>query len=59
MTTFAWFFAIVGGLLACLLLAMESLGRKLPTWLPLKKYLWWLSVFIFFVSVLTVMFSNI
>ena len=59
MITFAWIFTIVGGLLACLLLSMESVGRKLPTWIPLKKYIWWLNVFVFFVSVLTVMFSNI
>ena len=59
MIAFAWFLAIAGGLLACLLLAMESLGRKMPAWLPLKNYLWWLCVLVFFSSVLTVMFSNI
>ncbi|MBS1160752.1 MAG: hypothetical protein H6R15_3171 [Proteobacteria bacterium] len=59
MITFAWFFAVAGGLLACLLLSMESVGRKMPAWLPLKRYIWWLSVLVFLVSVLTIIFANI
>lgn len=59
MIAFAWLFAVVGGLLACLLLSMESVGRKLPAWLPLKNYIWWLSVLVFMASVLAIMFANI
>jgi hypothetical protein len=55
----AFFSAAVAGLLACLLLAMESIGKKLPTWVPCQGYLWWLCVLVFFGSVLTVMLSNI
>lgn len=59
MLAMTWVLAIVGGLLACLLLAMESLGRELPDWLPFRNYLWWLSILVFLASVLAIMFSNI
>lgn len=59
MISIAWFLAVVGGLLACLLLGMECVGKKMPAWIPLKKYIWWLSVLVFFVSVVSIMFSNI
>lgn len=59
MNSIAWLFAVVGGLLACLLLGMECVGRKMPVWIPFKKYIWWLSVWVFFLSVLSIMFSNI
>lgn len=59
MISVAWSLAVVGGFLACLLLGMECVGRKLPAWIPLKTYIWWLCVSVFFLSVLSIMFSNI
>jgi len=59
MISIAWFLAVVGGLLACLLVGMESVGRKLPAWIPLKDYVWWLSVLVFLAGVLGIMLSNI
>ena len=59
MISLAWLLAVIAAILVCLLLAMESTGRRLPSWLPLQGYLWWLSFLMFAGSVLSIMFSNI
>lgn len=59
MIRIAWLIAVIGGFLVCLLVGMESVGKKLPAWIPFQKYMWWLSFLAFFVSVLSIMLSNI
>lgn len=55
----AWTLAAVGALFSCVLLTLECLGRRMPSWSPLREHMWGRFVLLFLVGVVWVIFSNV
>lgn len=58
LTMVAWVFAVVGAIMACILMIAEYWGVKTPPWFPLKVWMWGRFVLMHLAGVIWLIFTN-